>query len=140
MSDDSFVNSATLMGTVVRIEVVGPTTTKRSETTDSAESTPRSTGFARSRRAVLGSIRESALRQLTANAGTAVAAPQMLFELVRFALALARGNQRRVRSDGRRSHGSSAGSIASIPRAASSEQGSTRRDAVQLSRRRPRRA
>jgi thiamine biosynthesis lipoprotein len=32
---------------------------------------------------------QSALRQLTANAGTPVAAPQMLFELVRFALALA---------------------------------------------------
>jgi thiamine biosynthesis lipoprotein len=89
VSDDSFVNSATLMGTVVRIEVVGADDdeTRRDERQRGVDA-----AFDWFRQVEACCSRfdpESALRQLTTSAGTAVSAPQMLFELVRFALALA---------------------------------------------------
>ena len=89
MSDDSFVNSATLMGTVVRIEVVGANDdeTQRDERQRGVDA-----AFEWFRQIEACCSRfdpRSELRQLTANVGTAVSASQMLFELVRFALALA---------------------------------------------------
>ncbi len=89
MSDDSFVNSATLMGTVVRIEVVSA---NDDETQRDVRQRGVDAAFDWFRQVEACCSRfdpQSALRQLTANAGTPVAAPQMLFELVRFALALA---------------------------------------------------
>jgi thiamine biosynthesis lipoprotein len=89
VSDESFVNSATLMGTVVRIEVVGANDdeTQRDERQRGVDA-----AFDWFRQVEACCSRfdpQSALRQLTANSGTSVSAPQMLFELVRFALALA---------------------------------------------------
>ena len=87
MSDESFVNSATLMGTVVRIEVVGATETQRDERqrgVDAAFDWFRQVEACCSRFDA-----RSELRQLTSNAGTPVAASQLLFEVVRFAIALA---------------------------------------------------
>ena len=89
MNDDSFVNSATLMGTVVRIEVVGADANEthrdeRRRGVDAAFEWFRQIEACCSRFDA-----QSELRQLTANAGTPVPATQLLFELVRFALALA---------------------------------------------------
>ena len=77
------------MGTVVRIEVVGA---NDDETQRDVRQHGVDAAFDWFRQVEACCSRfdpRSALRQLTASAGTAVAAPQMLFELVRFALALA---------------------------------------------------
>jgi len=89
VSDDRFVNSATLMGTVVRIEVVGANNDETQRDVRRAGVDAAFDWFRQVEACCSRFDPQSALRQLTANAGIPVAVPQMLFELVRFALALA---------------------------------------------------
>jgi hypothetical protein len=126
----------------VRIEVVGAgLQRKRTETNDGVESDAAFEWLiARLKRAVLGSTRRASFRQLTANAGTPVPATQLLFELVRFALALAQETDGAFDPDGRRSHGAAAGFDRELQHGpALSEPGSRRARIGELSRRRPRR-
>jgi thiamine biosynthesis lipoprotein len=87
VSDDSYVQSTALMGTVVRIEVVGSSETQRTERQHGVE---RAFEWFRQVEACCSRFDpKSALRQLGTNVGVASPASEMLFELVRFALALA---------------------------------------------------
>jgi thiamine biosynthesis lipoprotein len=87
VSDDSYVQSTALMGTVVRIEVVGANETQKSEREGRVDM-----AFEWFRQVEACCSRfdpQSALRQLGTNVGVAHPASDMLFELVRFAVALA---------------------------------------------------
>jgi len=89
VSEDTYVHTAVLMGTVVRIEVVGYGATSEQQA-ERRRGTERALEWFRQVEACCSRFDpQSELRQLTEHVGVAVPASEMLLEAVRFALALA---------------------------------------------------